>query len=44
MTVEPTVDGGWGLHLVDQVAVGWGVHEGSTHVWFEIGPQRRRAT
>jgi anti-sigma regulatory factor (Ser/Thr protein kinase) len=44
MTVEPTVAGGWGLHLVDQVAVNWGVHEGSTHVWFEIGPQRRRRT
>jgi len=41
MTVEPTVEGGWGLHLVDQVAHKWGVHEGSTHVWFEIGPQRR---
>ena len=41
MTTEPTVAGGWGLHLVDQVAVNWGVHEGSTHVWFEIGPQRR---
>jgi anti-sigma regulatory factor (Ser/Thr protein kinase) len=41
MTVEPTVAGGWGLHLVDQVAVDWGVHEGSTHVWFRIGPQRR---
>jgi len=41
MTVEPTIDGGWGLHLVDQVAQHWGVHEGSTHVWFEIGPQRR---
>jgi anti-sigma regulatory factor (Ser/Thr protein kinase) len=43
MTVEPTIDGGWGLHLVDQVAQRWGVHEGSTHVWFEIGPQPRRA-
>jgi anti-sigma regulatory factor (Ser/Thr protein kinase) len=42
MDAEPTLDGGWGLHLVDQVAVRWGVHEGSTHVWFEIGPQRRR--
>ena len=42
MTPEPTVSGGWGLHLVDQVAQRWGVHEGSTHVWFEIGPQRRR--
>ena len=38
MTVEPTIAGGWGLHLVDQLAVNWGVREGSTHVWFEIGP------
>jgi anti-sigma regulatory factor (Ser/Thr protein kinase) len=44
MTVEPTIDGGWGLHLVDQVARRWGVHEGSTHVWFEIGPERRERT
>ena len=44
MTVEPTIIGGWGLHLVDQVAQRWGVHEGSTHVWFEIGPNRRRPT
>ncbi len=36
MSGEPTVDGGWGLHLVDQVATSWGVYEGSTHVWFEI--------
>jgi anti-sigma regulatory factor (Ser/Thr protein kinase) len=42
MTVEPSLEGGWGLHLVDEVAQRWGVHEGSTHVWFEIGPQRRR--
>src|SRR5262249_16794706 len=35
------VEGGWGLHLVDQVAGTWGVREGSTHVWFEIGPRRR---
>ena len=41
MTREPTLDGGWGLHLVDQVTTAWGVHEGSTHVWFEIGPHRR---
>jgi anti-sigma regulatory factor (Ser/Thr protein kinase) len=41
MSVEPTIDGGWGLHLVDQVATRWGVREGSTHVWFEIGPGRR---
>jgi anti-sigma regulatory factor (Ser/Thr protein kinase) len=41
MVVEPTITGGWGLHLVDRVAQRWGVHEGSTHVWFEVGPQRR---
>lgn len=32
-------EGGWGLHLVETLADDWGVHEGSTHVWFEI---RRR--
>jgi anti-sigma regulatory factor (Ser/Thr protein kinase) len=41
MNPEPTLEGGWGLHLVDRVAQRWGVHEGSTHVWFEVGPQRR---
>src|SRR3954469_16465769 len=29
MSREPSVDGGWGLYLVDQVAQRWGVHEGS---------------
>ena len=29
-------EGGWGLHLVETLADEWGVHEGSTHVWFEI--------
>jgi anti-sigma regulatory factor (Ser/Thr protein kinase) len=28
--------GGWGLHLVQTLAARWGVHEGSTHVWFEL--------
>jgi anti-sigma regulatory factor (Ser/Thr protein kinase) len=28
--------GGWGLHLVEELSDQWGVHEGSTHVWFEI--------
>jgi anti-sigma regulatory factor (Ser/Thr protein kinase) len=28
--------GGWGLAIVDAVASRWGVHEGTTHVWFEI--------
>jgi anti-sigma regulatory factor (Ser/Thr protein kinase) len=28
--------GGWGLRVVDAEASRWGVHEGTTHVWFEI--------
>ncbi len=28
--------GGWGLHLVDELSDRWGMHEGSTHVWFEL--------
>lgn len=28
--------GGWGLEIVEQIARSWGVHEGSTHVWFEL--------
>jgi anti-sigma regulatory factor (Ser/Thr protein kinase) len=28
--------GGWGLHIVDTEASRWGVHEGTTHVWFEL--------
>ena len=28
--------GGWGLHLVEALTERWGVHRGSTHVWFEI--------
>ena len=39
--MAPGDEGGWGLHLVDQVAMRWGVREGSTHVWFEIGPNRK---
>jgi anti-sigma regulatory factor (Ser/Thr protein kinase) len=31
-----TEAGGWGLHIVETVADRWGVHDGSTHVWFEI--------
>jgi anti-sigma regulatory factor (Ser/Thr protein kinase) len=33
---EPS-GGGWGLHLVEQLSDTWGVREGSTHVWFELG-------
>jgi anti-sigma regulatory factor (Ser/Thr protein kinase) len=28
--------GGWGLSIVDAETSRWGVHEGTTHVWFEI--------
>jgi anti-sigma regulatory factor (Ser/Thr protein kinase) len=28
--------GGWGLPIVEHLAVDWGSFEGSTHVWFEI--------
>jgi anti-sigma regulatory factor (Ser/Thr protein kinase) len=28
--------GGWGLHLVKDIANRWGVHETATHVWFEL--------
>jgi anti-sigma regulatory factor (Ser/Thr protein kinase) len=28
--------GGWGLHLVQTLSNRWGVHDGSTRVWFEI--------
>jgi anti-sigma regulatory factor (Ser/Thr protein kinase) len=38
MLPEPSLDGGWGLYLLDRVASRWGVHEGSTHVWFELAP------
>jgi len=31
-----TEAGGWGLHLVEALTDRWGVHEGSTHVWFEV--------
>jgi anti-sigma regulatory factor (Ser/Thr protein kinase) len=33
---ERTEVGGWGLHMVESLSDSWGVHEGSTHVWFEI--------
>ena len=34
--------GGWGLHLVDELTDAWGTYEGSTHVWFEIDPNKPR--
>ncbi len=38
---EPGVDGGFGLWLVDRLAVRWGVAEGSTHVWFVLGDEQQ---
>lgn len=38
--------GGWGLVLVEAESSRWGVHEGTTHVWFEIeqpGPNDARS-
>jgi anti-sigma regulatory factor (Ser/Thr protein kinase) len=35
-------EGGWGLHLVEQLTDRWGTYEGSTHVWFEIDPTSER--
>jgi anti-sigma regulatory factor (Ser/Thr protein kinase) len=35
-------EGGWGLHLVEQLTDRWGTYEGSTHVWFEIDPTSAR--
>jgi anti-sigma regulatory factor (Ser/Thr protein kinase) len=29
--------GGFGLRIVDSLTDRWGVYEGSTHVWFEMG-------
>ena len=29
--------GGYGLHLVDRIAVDWGVKHASMHVWFDLG-------
>jgi signal transduction histidine kinase len=34
---DPAAEGGWGLHLVDQLSSRWGVMEGKgARVWFEI--------
>lgn len=37
--------GGWGLEIVESVSSRWGVHDGTTHVWFELerrGPRLRQ--
>lgn len=28
--------GGWGLRIVDRLALQWGVFEGTTHVWADV--------
>ena len=33
---DPDAIGGYGLNIVDALASRWGIHEGSSHVWFEI--------
>jgi two-component sensor histidine kinase len=33
----PSEAGGYGLLLVERLCERWGVTEGSTHVWFELG-------
>ena len=34
---HPGAHGGYGLRLVDTLATAWGVREGTTDVWFELG-------
>lgn len=36
--------GGWGLEIVDDIASRWGLHEGTTHVWFELERRGPRLT
>ena len=35
------LEGGWGLPMVERLADEWGSFEGSTHVWFRLGPAAR---
>ena len=44
-TVGPHARSGRGLLIVDRLTTRWGVHEGTTHVWFEmlIGSRRPNA-
>ena len=35
----PEEVGGRGLFLVDALSTSWGIHEGTTHVWFELAAQ-----
>jgi anti-sigma regulatory factor (Ser/Thr protein kinase) len=36
MRDDPGPTGGWGLRLVDQLALRWGLREGHTCVWFDV--------
>jgi anti-sigma regulatory factor (Ser/Thr protein kinase) len=38
-----TAAGGWGLHLVQTLADGWGVRDGGARVWFELQAAHGRA-
>ena len=41
-TADSPDEGGWGLHLVEQVSDRWGVNgEGRTRVWLELSRARR---
>jgi anti-sigma regulatory factor (Ser/Thr protein kinase) len=44
MSPEPSVVGGWGLYLLDQVARRWGVRAGSPPGWVELGARRDAGT
>ena len=33
---EAGPDGGWGLRIVDALALNWGAFEGTTHVWADL--------
>jgi len=35
--------GGKGLHIVGSLAREWGIHDGSSHVWFELSPREECA-
>lgn len=34
--VDGDSSGGWGLRIVDEVALSWGCFEGTTHVWADL--------
>lgn len=39
----PGSHGGYGLRIVDALAARWGIHEGSSHVWFDLDRRTARA-